>query len=85
KYGDPVEATLDPESTTTGGVVVAEKIIVVSGGEVDSVRTPELAEEKDGLSELMIGLIVGGVMILVGALVVAYIIYRRKNAGKNAQ
>ena len=85
KYGEPVEVTLDPESTTTGGLVVAEKIIVTSDGQVDSVRTPELAEEKDGLSELMIGLIVGGVMILVGALVVAYILYRKKNAGKNAQ
>ncbi len=83
KYGDPLVLT-DDFSFRTGGVVVAEKIIVTSGGEVDSVRTPELAEEKGGLSELMIGLIVGGVMILVGALVVAYILYRKKNAEKNA-
>jgi len=82
QYGARVDAE-DYNSLVTGGLVVAEKIVVVSGGEVDSVVTPD--EEKDGANELMIGLIVGGVMILVGAVVVAYIVYRRKNAGKAAQ
>ena len=85
KYGDHVVWTIDGSSMLTGGVTVAEKLVVLKGGEVDSIRTVESEEAREGMSELMIGLIVGGVMILVGALVVAYIVYRRKNAGKNAQ
>ena len=80
KYGEPLEVKEDASSTTTGGVVVAAKTVVVSSGEVAAVVTPE--EPKDGGNELMIGLIVGGAMLLVGALIVAYIVYRKRNAKK---
>ena len=83
KYGDPVEATDDVSSTTTGGVVVAQSTVSVSGGGVDSIHSVDTEEEETGGgNELMIGLIVGGVMLLVGALIVAYIVYRKRNAKK---
>ena len=78
KYGEPLEIGADPTSTTQGGVVVEERTVVISGGEVDSIRDP--GKEKSKISEVTIGLIVGGSMIVVGAIVIAYLLYRRKNA-----
>ena len=75
KYGDPLEATEEASSTATGGLTVAKKTVVIWGGEVDEIRTPA---EKKGITPVAIGLIAGGSALFVGAVIVGYILYRKK-------
>lgn len=79
KYGEPVtfSGAEDVSATTTGGLTAAEKVVVISAGAVDAIRDPE-----NGQAALMIGLIVGGVVIFAGAIVIAYLLYRRKRTQK---
>ncbi len=81
KYGEPIDL-MNASSAKTGGVTVSDKTVAIGiSGEVKVVETP--APEKEGKNELMIGLIVGGVMIVVGAVIIAYIAYRKKQNDTN--
>jgi len=75
KYGEPVTYE-DRDAALTGGVVATEMIVVSKNGKVTKIISP--ADKKRSGNELMIGLIVGGVMIFVGAIAIAYIVYRKK-------
>lgn len=82
KYGAPIDL-MDASSANIGGVTVSDKTVAIgAGGEVKVVDTTP-APEKAGKNELMIGLIVGGVMIVVGAVIIAYIAYRKKQNDAN--
>lgn len=80
KYGEPIEMS-NPAAGAEGGVVVAEKTLRVEDGKATVIVTP--APEKTGANELTIGLIVGGAMVVVGAFVIAYVVYRRKKDKAN--
>ena len=76
KYGEPMAVTVDVESTKTGGVVVADRSVTISKGEVQKVE--KSPSEKDGKTALFMGLIIGGAVLLVAGVVIAYIVDRRK-------
>ena len=82
KYGEPLLITADPASTKEGGVVAAEKKVVLTDGNVKSITDADVPEET-GANALMIGLIVAGAVILIGATLIAYFIYRRKKSLSN--
>ena len=76
KYGEPLEVGEDPTSTTLGGVVVAEKLVAISGGSVGEIRDANTPSKPN---KLMIGLIAGGSGLVIAAIVVAYLFYRKKS------
>lgn len=82
KYGEPLEVGLNLDATKQGGVVVSEKTVVVSGGEVERIEDADPSDEK-GLAPLVIGLIVGGSVIFVVLIAVAFVIYRKKATKTN--
>ena len=48
--------------------------MVISDGTVDAIRLPE-----NGKTALVVGLIVVGAVLFIGAGVVSYLVYRKKN------
>ena len=76
KYGEPLEIS-DVESTKQGGITVSVGKVVIAKGTVTKVTSPG-EPESDGSKGLMIGLIVAGVVILVGAVTAAFLVNRRK-------
>jgi len=80
KYGEELVFDLDSDDvldSTTGGVAVAEKIVVTSKGSVVEIREAE--QGSSAKKGLMIGLIVGGVVLFVAAGVVSFLFYRKKH------
>ena len=69
KYG----VAPNDEEVVEGGLPVQEQFVTVSGGEIVAIHGPE-----GGRNALVIGLVVGGAVIFIAALVVAYLIYRKK-------
>lgn len=73
KYGEPITFSgAEDVSAITTGVTAAEKVVILSDGEI------AFGDPDPGHTGLMIGLIVGGAVIFVGALVIAYLVYRKK-------
>ena len=85
KYGAPLElGSKNVAATKQGGVVVAEKSVVTSGGEVEKIEDVDDVEEK-GLAPLVIGLIAGGAVVFAALAVGAYFLYRKKKAKKASE
>ena len=77
KYGEPLTDVSDVDVTKQGGLVVAEKTVVISGGTVQKIEDADAPKDK-GRTALLIGLIVGGSALFIALFVGAYLIYRQK-------